>query len=51
MVPSTFTNYDDARLGITATAPTRRLLYSNNSGWDVRTSEHRLTLGRELCLA
>jgi hypothetical protein len=50
-VPSTFTNYDDARTGITATALPRRMLSSNNSGWDVRTTEHGFTLKRELCLA
>jgi hypothetical protein len=47
----TFTNYDDAHAGITTTAPPRRLLSSNNSGWDVRTTEHGLTLRRELRLA
>jgi hypothetical protein len=49
-VPSTFTDYDDACLGITTTAPPCRLQSSNNSGWDVRTTEHGLTLGSKLCL-
>jgi hypothetical protein len=49
--PSTFTNYDDTRPRIMATAPPRRPLYSNNSGWDVHASGHDLTLGRELRLA
>jgi hypothetical protein len=38
VVSSTFTDYDDACLEITTTAPPWRLLSSNNTGWDVRTT-------------
>jgi hypothetical protein len=38
VVSSTFTDYDDACLEITTIAPPRRLLSSNNTGWDVRTT-------------
>jgi hypothetical protein len=50
-IPSTFTNYDDTRPGITGTAPPLRPLYSNNSGWDVLMTEHGLILERKLRLA
>jgi hypothetical protein len=51
VIPSTFTNYDDTRLVITVIAPPHRMLCSNNSGWDVRATEHGLTFRRKLCLA
>jgi hypothetical protein len=50
MVPSTFTNYDDERPRITATAPPRRLPCSNNYGLNVCASKHGPNLGRELRL-
>jgi hypothetical protein len=50
-VPSTFTDYDDASTRISDPAPPLRSLFSNNSGWDMQTSRHSLTLGRELHLA
>jgi hypothetical protein len=50
-VPSTFTNYDDARPRITNIVPPLRSLFPNNSGWDMHVSEPSLTLGREFRLS
>jgi hypothetical protein len=52
-VSSTFSNYDDACLRKTGVAPPTSSIVLEQpwmAGWDVRTSGHGLTLGRELCL-